>query len=204
VLDSAGVTRIHDNTATPVNFTISPGLSTWLWVNNVWGAQESPGNSSWGINLNATTDSFTVVRRAPGGAAGGANFIAQDGSGNFTIAGATATKASGTTWANPSDIRIKKNITPYMAGLAEVLALQPVQFEHNGFADTEDGLKCWGYLADDVAAVLPECVSKYTKKLRNAEEIEIDMLDTSNISLAMVNAIKELAARVAALEGKLS
>jgi hypothetical protein len=121
--------------------------------------------------------------------------------GSFTIFGSSGQKATGTTWSNPSDIRIKKNVVPYDAGLKELLALQPVQFEHNGFADTEDGRMCWGYLADDVAAVMPECVSTETKRLRDESMIDLQVLDTSNISLAVVNAIKELAARVAMLEG---
>lgn len=122
------------------------------------------------------------------------------GDGNLFIDGPTGQKATGTTWANPSDIRIKKNITPYTAGLAQVLALRPVQFEHNGFADTDDGLKCWGYLADEVAAVLPECVSTVAKRLRNDAVVDLQMLDTSNISLALVNAVRELHERLARLE----
>ena len=76
-----------------------------------------------------------------------------------------------------------------------------MQFEHNGFAGTIDGTVCYGYLADDVKEVMPECVGT-TIRTVDEKEIELDLLDTSNISLAVVNAIKELAARVATLEGK--
>src|SRR5262245_7640328 len=149
---AAGVTRWNDATGTAVNFTISPGLSTWLWINNVWGTQEDAGKSSWGMNLNATADSFTVVRRAPGGASGGQNLVAVDGfgnvsitgtiggQGNLTISGATATKASGTTWANPSDERMKRNVADYGTGLAAITQISPVSFEYNGeFGGVDDG-----------------------------------------------------------------
>ena len=163
--------------------------------------QDNAANSSWIIQMDVTSGGwFSLNRLAPGGAS--TIPLAITNIGNMILLGAYAEKNSGTVWANPSDIRIKKNITPYGAGLKELLQLQPVQFEHNGFADTVDGTVCWGYLADDVAAVMPECVSTHTKKLADEKEVDLQMLDTSNISLAVVNAIKELAARVTALEAR--
>jgi hypothetical protein len=50
---------------------------------------------------------------------------------------------------------------------------------------------------------MPEMVGSTRTKLTPDDETAIDILtlDTSNVTLALVNAVKELAARVAALEG---
>jgi hypothetical protein len=152
------------------------------------------------LGVGPANDWVNIYRRPPASSSFSQQLWTVDSLGNMAIMGPTATKASGTTWANPSDIRIKKNITPYMAGLKEILELRPIQFEHNGFADTEDGRVCWGYLADDVAKVMPECVSVHTKQLANKETIDLKLLDTSNISLALVNAVRTLASRVSLLE----
>lgn len=162
--------------------------------------QDDTSRPSWDILLRSDTDGCQI-RRAP--AAGAmANLLAVDNAGNLTISGATGTKASGTTWANPSDRRIKKNIAPYMRGLAAILALKPSTFEFNGLAGSQDGLASIGLIADDVQPVMPEMVSTTPTKLRADDAAPVDLLtlDTSALVLALVNAVQELAARVAALE----
>jgi hypothetical protein len=127
--------------------------------------------------------------------------------GNLTITGPTATKASGTTWANPSDPRLKRDVTPYSTGLAAILALHPIAFFYNGKGGTtDDGRQCYGYDASAVQQALPECVSVRRGKLdeRDDEDTDILTLDTSNFTLALINAVKELAARVAALEARVT
>ena len=45
--------------------------------------------------------------------------------GNFEISGSLAYKASGTTWDNPSDVRLKENIQDYTKGLTELVQINP-------------------------------------------------------------------------------
>jgi len=146
---------------------------------------------TWNLALTYTTDLFKVVRTPPGG--GGFNLLTLDAGGNLTILGSTATKASGTTWANPSDERMKRNVTDYTTGLDAITQLRPVSFEYNGeLGSVDDGRQCWGFVAQEVEPVMPECVgtSEY-------EGTTVKTLDQSNIILALVNAVKELAAKVA-------
>jgi hypothetical protein len=141
--------------------------------------------------------------RAPSG--GGLALLGSiDSFGSFIIAGPVGQKSTGTTWANPSDPRLKRDISPYTPGLDAILALEPISFFYNGKGGTtDDGRRCYGYDASAVQAALPECVGTRRGKLAKEDEEDTDILtlDTSNFTLALINAVKELAARVVALEG---
>lgn len=123
-----------------------------------------------------------------------------DFNGNLTILGATATKASGTTWANPSSRDIKQDIRPYDQGLQAILALNPVTYRFNDISgystsDTHIGL------VHDETNHMPEM----HKKTRigagpDSEGQEVDALDCSPVTWALVNAVKELAIKVDGLE----
>jgi Chaperone of endosialidase len=125
-----------------------------------------------------------------------------DSAATFTIAGATAVKASGTTWANPSDRRLKDDIADYATGLAAITQLQPRTFVYNGKGGSPAGLRGYGFIADEVEPVMPEMVGVRAGLLDPADENETDIqtLDQSNLILALVNAVRELAARLAAVE----
>src|SRR5215472_8897306 len=115
-----------------------------------------------------------------------------DSGGNFTINGATATKASGTTWANPSDIRLKENVKDYTRGLADIVRLNPISYTLKA-----SGTETCGFDAEKVREVFPECVGTTKMKLNPDDEEETDVLtfDMHSILVALVNAVKELASK---------
>jgi len=153
--------------------------------------------ASWVVFLHSN-DTLGVWRGAPGVGSPNTSLLSLDAAGNLTIAGATATKASGTTWANPSDRRLKDEIADYATGLAAILQLQPRTFVYNGKGGSVAGMRGYGFIADEVAPVMPETVSTRAGKLEadDEEETDIQTLDQSNLILALVNAVKELAARM--------
>ena len=116
--------------------------------------------------------------------------------GNFNISGSNATKASGTTWINPSDARLKDNVVSYTKGLNELVQIQPKSFTFNGKAGSVAGLNAIGIIADEIEQVLPNTVQKRLAKLNpnDAQETEIRYFDASELTWVMVNAIKELKA----------
>jgi len=118
--------------------------------------------------------------------------------GDFQITGANAYKASGTAWANPSDPRLKDDVTPYPYGLADILQLEPISYTLNGLAGTPAGLRACGFDAETVRAIFPDCVTTTRQKLHPDDEEETDVLalDIHGILIALVNAVKELAAKV--------
>jgi len=132
---------------------------------------------------------------------------------DLTISGANAIKPGGGSWTAPSDARLKRDVSGYKSGLAQILALQPVQYQYNGRGGLpDDGRSYVGLDAGETEKVMPELVGSMmvTFDRTQAGEIpklpdtEIKTIDSSALTYALVNAIKELAARVAALEDMLT
>ena len=132
-----------------------------------------------------------------------------DSAGALILAGSTAQKASGTTWSNPSDVRIKKNIRDYEKGLNALMQVRVREWEYNGKAGTVNDSKNIGVIADEVEDVLPETVSTYTAKLNEDDEndSQIKKFDASEVTWLLVKSLQELKlendslkARIAALE----
>lgn len=123
-----------------------------------------------------------------------------DTAGSLILAGSTAQKATGTTWSNPSDSRIKTSISNFTDGLDVINQLQPVNFEFNQSTKYKDILGTQiGFIAQDVGAAAPYMVS-VVDDTENTGIEDFHMLDESALTKILVNAVKELSARVAALE----
>ena len=76
--------------------------------------------------------------------------------------GAIGTTAGGTNIYNPSDLRLKKNITGLTYGLNEILALKPSKFNwKDGFSESEADKDILGFIAQDVQSVIPEAVESF-------------------------------------------
>jgi Chaperone of endosialidase len=109
------------------------------------------------------------------------------------------------TWDFPSDGRLKTVERPYTDGLAMLQALpNPVVYTYNGKAETPmDGKEYVGMIGQDVEPVAPYMISTYQGKLEPTDPDPTTILSMNNSSMvyALINAVKELADRVAALEG---
>jgi hypothetical protein len=169
---------------------------------NANGKSQDAARPIWIFKMDSNPgDSCQLLRKAtPAG--GTVGLIVFDNAGNLTITGASAIKATGTTWANPSDRRLKTDITDYATGLDAILLLRPRSFIYNGRGGSTAGLRGYGFIADEMLDALPETVTTKRGKLDPDDECETDiqMLDQSNLILALVNAVQELSARVVALE----
>jgi len=126
--------------------------------------------------------------------------------GSLILAGSTAQKATGTTWSNPSDQRLKHNITNYPKGIPELMQVRVCEWEYNGKGGTVEGEKGIGVIADEVMTVLPNTVETYDAKL-NAEDEKttaIKKFDATEITWLLVKAVQEQQAIITALESRLS
>ncbi len=148
--------------------------------------------------------------------AGGISFVAGNAAGvaRFYTGGTTLRaqiNANGTqTWApygagtatfdasgnitSVSDARYKDRIAPLPYGLAEVLRLSPVQHGYNEASGLEREHLYGGFLAQDVEPVIPLAVGRDARGY-------LTLADRPILGAA-VNAIKELDARLAALEAE--
>jgi hypothetical protein len=113
----------------------------------------------------------------------------------------TAANAYGfTTWTNVSDSRTKKNVTNYSLSISAINQLNPINYQYNGQYGTPDnGIVYTGLLAQDV---LNTPFSSMVGETTDPEGNTLLSVDTSQLVFALVNAVKELSAKVSALEAK--
>ena len=109
-----------------------------------------------------------------------------------------------TLWSVPSDARLKTVLGDFTDGLATICALpQSVRFQWNGKGGTfEDGNESVGRIAQDVLPVAPRLIRVYQDRLEpeDPEPTDIYAANDSPLLEMMINAFKELKARVETLE----
>jgi hypothetical protein len=105
----------------------------------------------------------------------------------------TAQKASGTTWSNPSDTRLKDNKQNYTKGLNELLQINVKTWEWNGKAGTTQGDVGIGIIADEIETILPNTIDTYKAKLNedDIEETDVKRFDATEITWLLLNSVKE-------------
>jgi hypothetical protein len=124
--------------------------------------------------------------------------------GNITIGG-QAYKPGGGSWTATSDARLKTDVEEYDAGLEELKRLNPIRFRYNGRGRTpETGKSYVGLAAEEVKQVMPEMVGSFKGRIdyEDKEDQDILTVDPSNLIYTVINALKEIEQRLAALEEK--
>jgi hypothetical protein len=108
------------------------------------------------------------------------------------------------TWSTISDPRTKTDMAPWNEGLQAVLALNPITFAYNGLGGTtDDGREHLGLDASEVQAVLPDLVLTSEQPLEaGGEPTAVLSVDLGKLVFPLINAVKELAARLETLEVK--
>lgn len=160
-----------------------------------------------GAKENATSDNsagYFAISTKPNGVAP-VERMRIDSSGGLILAGSTAQKATGTTWSNPSDQRLKDNIHDYAKGTTELMQVRVREWEYNGKGGTTEGMKGLGVIADEVMTVLPNTVETYDAKL-NADDEEITAIkkfDATEITWLLVKTVQEQQALITALTARI-
>lgn len=103
------------------------------------------------------------------------------------------------TSTNPSDERLKDDISDLQYGLNEILQLRPVSY--NWKNDTINQGKQFGFIAQEVQEIMPELISEFTTTEDEKEVVRLG-LDKEGIYATLVNAIKELKAEIELLKQK--
>jgi len=185
-------------TPTLVNDVIGQYQATGCYQAGLYASQ---GYITWVASENFTSTARATqcyIRTTPAGTNSPTSYLFINNDGSIIITGAGAQKSAGTTWSNPSDPRLKNDISAYAAGLEEICALEPIAYRLK--ADPS-GAVCYGFDAAKVRDVFPECVTTTRMKLDPADEDETDdvlVFDMHPILVALVNAVKELAGKVGA------
>jgi chaperonin cofactor prefoldin len=135
-----------------------------------------------------TTTPTTLYLQTDGGAIniGATNFDVTT-AGALTIASSTAVKATGSSWTNPSDVRLKQNINTYSSGLDDILKIRPVTFNYISRPKEE----VIGVIAQELQQIAPYMVSE-SKRLA-PDGTPYLQVDNSAMTYMLINAVKELA-----------
>ncbi len=105
-----------------------------------------------------------------------------------------------TSWEGFSDSRWKKNVSTISGGLDKVNALRGVNYKWNVASKKSDTTtNRVGFIAQEVKDIIPEAVGQAESPSHNDDELYYSVKDSSLIPV-MVEAIKELSAKVEALE----
>jgi hypothetical protein len=129
------------------------------------------------------------------------------------VVGTIRTTGSSTQYNTSSDYRLKEDIKPMVGALDKVVRLNPVTYKWK-----VDGTDGQGFIAHELAEVVPECVSGEKDAVNEDGSINPQGIDTSNLVATLTAAIQELAkasseqqalitsltARITALEGATS
>jgi hypothetical protein len=122
---------------------------------------------------------------------------------NATLVGSIQTSLSATSYVTSSDYRLKENVQPMTGALAKVAALKPCTYQWKS-----DGTSSQGFIAHELAEVVPECVTGEKDAVNEDGSIKPQGIDTSFLVATLTAAIQEqqqmietLQAKVAALEG---
>ena len=161
----------------------------------------------YSASTNAATDSYELVVTATGvqtsanaGKGSNTGYIATYNGSSF---GGIYQGNNSTVWSITSDQRLKKNIVDNTVGLDAINQIKVRNFEYRTADEITDlpkenavnisGVQL-GAIAQELQEVLPDCVK--------TEATGVMSVDASNITWHLINAVKELSAKVTALENK--
>lgn len=115
--------------------------------------------------------------------------------GSSAAVGSISTSGGSTTYSTTSDYRVKENISEMTGAVDRVKNLNPVRFNFIGQDSAVDG-----FLAHEVQTIVPESVVGEKDAVDDDGNPIYQGIDQSKLVPVLVSAIKELTARIEALE----
>ena len=110
-------------------------------------------------------------------------------------------RSAGTvSFSNVSDYRLKKNVTSMTGSLNKIKALNPVNYNITDIYEDPNPLLIEGFLAHELQEQIPNAVTGAKDAVNEDGSINAQTVDLVKIIPNLVGAIKELTARVEALE----
>jgi hypothetical protein len=115
--------------------------------------------------------------------------------GSSAQVGSISTSGGSTTYSTSSDYRLKENVAEMSGSVDRVKSMNPVRFNFAGESQTVDG-----FLAHEIQAIVPEAVVGEKDAVDDDGNPIYQGIDQSKLVPVLVAAIKELTARIEALE----
>ena len=118
-----------------------------------------------------------------------------------TQVGTITSTVNATAFNTSSDYRLKENVNLITNGITKVKNLIPKRF--NFIADPSKKV-IDGFIAHEVATVVPEAVTGEKDGMRSDSEIAVQQLDTSKLVPVLTAALKEAIGKIETLETKVA
>jgi len=181
--------------ATNSNFALRQSPNGGVHLNAAAGQVISVRQNGATVRLGISVNGNVIV--------GGESDLANAGAAILQVAGEAFKNTASNTWQIASDARLKEDVRDLEAGLAQLRRLRPVRFRYNGRAGTVAGMPGVGVLGQEVETVFPEMIRR-VRTGPDAQDSDLRVFDGSALTFVLVNAVKELAARVETLEQALA
>ncbi|MEM8897224.1 MAG: tail fiber domain-containing protein [Bacteroidota bacterium] len=177
--------------------------SGYLTLGSSGGVHLSMDNNEIQAKLNATTAS-TLYLNFSGGLVrvGGRGLVNVSNSSIFHVYGDAFKNTGGSTWRTPSDAKIKDVQGSFEDGLEKLMKVNPIRYKYNGKMGLSTKEEYVGIIAQELQPIFPYMISSFQGKLEEGDTDPTELLefDASSLTFVLVNAVKELAKRVKALE----
>lgn len=187
-ISSGGANRGMISARNPTNtHQVNVGVDT---ATSAWIQGWQPGTGAWDISVNPGGGNVGIGTASPAKVLhcnGAMRYTTRPGAAVVTNIGVDA---NGDVREATSSLRYKHSISPYTRGLSDVMLLQPKQFSYNG-----ENLVNAGFIAEDIEQL------GFNEYVIRDSEGNAHAIPYGNMIALLVNAIKELAARVSVLEG---
>ena len=198
--------REPSNTTTP-SLQISGANATDA---NSGGAGQAFSDAQGVLNLQGLSSNYNATVMAISGEDNVANsagnlinfFMASHLGPGYTLVGRIqGDRSAGTvSFSNVSDYRVKKNVTSMTGSLNKIKALNPVNYNITDIYEDPNPLLIEGFLAHELQAQIPNAVTGAKDAVNEDGSIKAQTVDLVKIIPNLVGAIKELTARIEALE----
>jgi len=188
----------HQNHATNTNYALRQGPTGAVHINAAANQVVSFRQGGATVRLGVSTAGNVIV-------GGEADLAGAPAGAILHVAGGAFKNDGSANWATTSDARVKEDVRELEAGLSELRQVRPVRFRYNGRAGTQAGLAGVGVLGQEIETVLPETVRRVAASAAADPEFEdLRVFDPSALTYVLINAVKELAAKVDRLEHALA
>lgn len=185
----------HRNRTSNTSYGFRQGAEGQVHINAPTGQPVSIRQNGTTVRLGITANGRIVV--------GSESELAGADQHVFQVSGSAFKTEGGNTWAVPSDLRVKEEVRDLEAGLDQLLHVRPVRFRYNGKAGTCPGEEGVGVIGQEMEMVFPEMVQRIPR-VEGLEGDDFRVYNGSALTYVLVNAVKELAARVEQLEAALA
>jgi hypothetical protein len=186
----------HQTQASNSNFALRQSPNGATHVNAATGQVIGFRQGGTSIRLGVSAAGNVVV--------GSESDLPSAGTAVFQVAGSAFKNDGSTAWLSTSDARVKDDVRELELGLAELRHVRPVRYRYNGRAGTIAGQAGIGVLGQEIETIVPETVRRVSAVPDEPALDDLRVFDPSALTYVLINAVKELAARVEHLEQALT